>query len=351
MKHAMTVQSAHMITTDYITLNQPLSEGILLHDRTDRRLKLIHSLGELQPMHTYVTEYGNVLERPAKHKCVLGGSIELEVLSDEADFDAQMGRLALSSNGAGSSQPPSTSMRMASYSAVRDVWSVSAAAPDKRHTERSSGRDVASNGHGSAYGTNDSAASTDGTCSSSSSSSSSRQANGGGHGEPGGHGSHVAGGLHNDAASSEPLDEKEALERIAALVGRVQEMEQWFTGVKAEAERERRMREQTSARLELMTERVELLHSQLVETQRENKMLRQRVADICVAHEEETVDSDDGSNSRGRNYAPSCSGMSTHSVRSGHSIRQDGFGSGSVGPNGVIRREMPLAKYHGPLHR
>jgi hypothetical protein len=88
----MTVQSAHMITTDYITLSQPLTDGILLHDRTERRLKLIHSLGELQPMHTYTTEYGNVLERPAKHKCVLAGSVELEVTTDEADFDSAMRR-------------------------------------------------------------------------------------------------------------------------------------------------------------------------------------------------------------------------------------------------------------------
>lgn len=51
MKHALTVQSAHMITTDYVALSQPLEGGLLLMDRTDRKLKLIHSLGELQPQH------------------------------------------------------------------------------------------------------------------------------------------------------------------------------------------------------------------------------------------------------------------------------------------------------------
>ena len=62
----MTVQSAHMITTDYVALSQPLVDGILLNDRTDHKLKLIHSLGQLQPLHQYTTEYGNVLERTTK---------------------------------------------------------------------------------------------------------------------------------------------------------------------------------------------------------------------------------------------------------------------------------------------
>ena len=66
VKHAMTVQSAHVVTTDYAALSQlgSLDEGLLLHDRTDRKLKLIHSLGELEPLHTYTTEYGTqVVER------------------------------------------------------------------------------------------------------------------------------------------------------------------------------------------------------------------------------------------------------------------------------------------------
>ena len=43
------VQSAHMVTTDYVALSQPLTDGVLLHDRTERKLKLVHSLGELLP--------------------------------------------------------------------------------------------------------------------------------------------------------------------------------------------------------------------------------------------------------------------------------------------------------------
>ena len=39
------------------------AEGLLLMDRTDRKLKLIHSLGDLQPLHNYTTEYGNSLVR------------------------------------------------------------------------------------------------------------------------------------------------------------------------------------------------------------------------------------------------------------------------------------------------
>jgi hypothetical protein len=96
LKHAMTVQSAHMITTDYVTLSQPLSDGLLLHDRTEHKLTLIHSLGELIPMHTYTTEVGNTLERPAKHKAVLAGSIELEITSDEAVLPTAVRRLLLS---------------------------------------------------------------------------------------------------------------------------------------------------------------------------------------------------------------------------------------------------------------
>ena len=57
-------------------------------DRTDRKLKLIHSLGELQPLHRYTTEYGNVLQRQSRHKAVLAGTIELEVETDEARLTA-----------------------------------------------------------------------------------------------------------------------------------------------------------------------------------------------------------------------------------------------------------------------
>lgn len=83
LKHALTINAAHVITHDYLTLSQPLSEGLLLMDRTDRKLKLIHSLGALQPLHNYTTEYGNSLIRHAKHKALLAGSIEVDVPTDE----------------------------------------------------------------------------------------------------------------------------------------------------------------------------------------------------------------------------------------------------------------------------
>ena len=330
----MTVQSAHMITTDYITLSEPLTDGILLHDRTERRLKLIHSLGELQPMHTYTTEYGNVLERPAKHKCVLAGSVELEVTTDEADFDSAMGRLALSAGGGGSAangggpSVPSTSMRMATYAAVRERWAVpSPNDPPHQHQQNGSSSSSSNGGGVSADGHMRNGV-----------------GGGGGGGGGGGSGANAARGGASDAGDAADaagrLQEREALARIAALVARVREMEEWFASVKAEAERERRMREQTAARLGLMAERVELLHGQLTETQRENKMLRQRVADLCAAHEEDDPDSDDG-RSGGRGYTPSVSGVST---RSAASIRLDGFGPGSGRP-------VPLANYRGPLQR
>lgn len=83
LKHALTINAAHVITHDYLTLSQPLSEGLLLMDCTDRKLKLIHSLGALQPLHNYTTEYGNSLIRHAKHKALLAGSIEVDVPTDE----------------------------------------------------------------------------------------------------------------------------------------------------------------------------------------------------------------------------------------------------------------------------
>lgn len=334
----MTVQSAHMITTDYITLSQPLTDGILLHDRTERKLKLIHSLGELQPMHTYTTEYGNVLERPAKHKCVLAGSVELEVTSDEADFERSMGRLALSAGGtssAGGAGPsfPSTSMRMATYSAVRDRWTVPTS--DQPHSSCNGSGDRAC--VGSSGGISDGVS---GGISGGVGGAERAEAN---RGE-----APIAADVADLVDAAGRLQEREALARITALVDRVREMEEWFAGVKAEAERERRMREQTAARLGLMAERVELLHGQLTATQRENKMLRRRVADLCAAHEEDAPDSDDG-RSGGRGYTPSVSGVST---RSGASIRLDGFGSGSAAAAAAGKRgPVPLANYRGPLQR
>ena len=52
-------------------------------DRTERKLKLVHSLGELQPLHHYTTDHGNTLTRPSRHKALLGGAIEIDVHSDE----------------------------------------------------------------------------------------------------------------------------------------------------------------------------------------------------------------------------------------------------------------------------
>ena len=324
MKHAMTVQSAHMITTDYITLSQPLSEGLLLNDRTDRKLKLIHSLGELQPMHTYTTEYGNVLVRPTKYKAVLADSIELDIDSDEADFDAAMGRLALAADGR--KEAPSDGMKMASYAAINDGWSREAAA-------------AADGGYGGAeqaYACNGHGSNGDGHCSSSSSSHYQHNRNGAGGGAHGG--ALGCNGASVDVASAERLREEEALQRIAGLMDRLREMEEWFAGVKAEAERERRMREQSSARLTLMAERVDLLHSQLVATQKENKMLRQRVADLSEAHDVEEDSADGGESVSGRHPA--------HSI-SGDSVRSQGFGNGFG--NTTRRAAMPLSSVRGPL--
>ena len=122
MKQAMAVQSAHLITADYTALSVIGADGMLLMDRTERKLKLIHSLGELQPNHTYTTEYGNRLERTTKFKALLADSIELPVTSDEADFDAALARIALEPSVSGA--PPSQSMRMAAYEALANPAAV-----------------------------------------------------------------------------------------------------------------------------------------------------------------------------------------------------------------------------------
>lgn len=59
MKQALAVQSAHLITADYTSLSQPSLDGMLLMDQTDHKLKLIHSLGELQPLHTHAAPASN----------------------------------------------------------------------------------------------------------------------------------------------------------------------------------------------------------------------------------------------------------------------------------------------------
>ena len=87
-------------------------------DRTEKKLKLIHSLGELQPLHRYTTEYGNVLERITKERAVLAGSIDLEVLSDEIGFDEALGHMSLTPHNANAAHRTlHTPERMATYAA------------------------------------------------------------------------------------------------------------------------------------------------------------------------------------------------------------------------------------------
>ena len=178
---------------------------------------------------------------------MLANSIELDITTDEADFDTAMGQLAL--NGSGSAVLPTTEMRMASYAAFT---SSQANAPD--------------------------AASTNGESS----------------GAPGASAGSMSKGLQNVAgaggsstegdASCERLREAEALQRIASLVERLSEMEEWFLGVKAEAERERRMREQSLVRLALMQERVDGLNGTVAELRKENRELRRRLSDVSAAY-------------------------------------------------------------------
>ena len=256
----MTVQSAHMITTDYVALSQPLTDGMLLNDRTEHKLKLIHSLGELLPLHTYTTEYGNVLERPSKYKALLAGSIELELTSDEINFDEQMGELAL--RGEATSSLPNTHMRMASYEAFSKQQHGGADAPSS-HAGAHAPSTSSNGAHARGGSGGEQLASSMMT-----------------HGQP----------VDDDPGRGERLREAEALERIASLVARLGEMEEWFESVKGEAERERRMREQSTARLAVMQERAELLTGRVGELQRENALLRRRVADVTAAYEDELDD-------------------------------------------------------------
>ena len=56
----------------------------MLMDRTERRLVMVRSLGELLPLRQYNTEYGNTLCRVSKYKARLADTIELDVTSDES---------------------------------------------------------------------------------------------------------------------------------------------------------------------------------------------------------------------------------------------------------------------------
>lgn len=93
------------------------------------------------------------------------------------------------------------------------------------------------------------------------------------------------GGAHG-GADAEALQEQEALQRIEALVERMREMETWFEGVKAEAERERRMREQAVQRLALLNERLDRSNAEMSDLRAENASLRERLEDLSVAQEE-----------------------------------------------------------------
>ena len=94
LKHALTVNAAHVITQDYVMLSRPLTDGLMLMDAQERKLRMVRSLGELLPLRRYTTEYGNTLERVSKHKAVLAGTIELPIATDEVGFDEHLARLA-----------------------------------------------------------------------------------------------------------------------------------------------------------------------------------------------------------------------------------------------------------------
>lgn len=214
-------------------------------DRTARKLKLIHSLGELLPGHNYTTEYGNVLTRTRKHKALLAGSIELDVLADEADWDNAHRQMALDTDAHGA---PSTPTRLATYAAFKSQGKAAAAA-EAAGPDAANGHGGGSNGHGANH----------------------HQGKGGGSGD----------------FDAEAFGEAEALQRVAALVERMAEIEGWFTGVKAEAEAERRMREQSNARLELSLERLDRAQAELSALRHENEQLKRRLQGVVHAQIEE----------------------------------------------------------------
>uniref|UniRef100_A0A7S0F3J1 Uncharacterized protein n=1 Tax=Phaeocystis antarctica TaxID=33657 RepID=A0A7S0F3J1_9EUKA len=231
LKHALSVNAAHVITNDYMMLSQPLSEGIMLMDRSERRLVMVRSLGELLPLRTYNTEYGNILCRVSKHKARLANTIEVDVTSDEVDWDATLGRIALDQAGG----HPEDEERMAAYKAF--------AAPGVPGTSM----DRSSGGY------------------SSGSASTAAEANG------------------EAALSGERLQEKQAIAKLEALQLRMSEIETWFASVKAEAAGERQMREQANSRSLMLQERCVRFQEQLERLQTENAALRSRVADVGVA--------------------------------------------------------------------
>ena len=221
MKHALKVQSAPMITTDYVALSQPLVDGILLMDRTDRKLKLIKSLGELQPRHTYTTEYGNTLERTTKYKVARRldrarrehrrGRLRRGAAKARARRGVEHGRAAHHSDADGRvrrdgerapppvQRTPRAPTATATATAVADTAAAAAAAAATAAGTRPTNR-------------------TDSPLRAISMKRARRR-----------------------------RSRRRRLQRLEALSERMAEMTSWFEGVKAEAERERRMREQARA--------------------------------------------------------------------------------------------------------
>ena len=243
IKQALALQSAHIITSDFQMLSQPLDNGILLMDRTERKLKLVKSLGELLPQHQYTTEYGNVLERTSKHKVLLAGSIELDVTTDEARFDEVLQQLALDARA-----KTTTNAKMAAY----DAYSNLGGTPESSPVPQRRAADLGPPLEGSVPNM-----------------------------------VHVS--VHETEASEEhsvQLEEAEVMGRLQALMERVGEMERWFSGVKAEAERERKMREQAVQRLGFMQQRVDHATKEIADLRKENLDLRVRLEELQVSQEE-----------------------------------------------------------------
>jgi len=233
LKHALNLNAAHVITHDYLTLRQPLSDGIMLMDRTERRLVMVRSLGELLPLRSYNTEYGNELKRVSKYKAQLADSIELDVTSDEADWDTALGRIALDAHAQAGGHPADQE-RMAAYKA----FAAPAAAPPAAAPAAASSGAPPSRSNGKAP---------------------------------------------EQELTGERLREKEAISKMEAVQLRMSEIERWFASIKAEAANERQMREQATLRTQLLQERLERIQEQLMRVQAENATLRQRVADVATA--------------------------------------------------------------------
>jgi hypothetical protein len=232
LKHALTVNAAHVITQDYVMLSRPLTDGLMLMDAQERKLRMVRSLGELLPLRRYTTEYGNTLERVSKHKAVLAGTIELPIATDEVGFDEHLARLALEP---AAGRTPQAAERMAAYDAIRG-----------------GGAD----GDAAAAG-------------------SSRAAP---HGENG--------GGPSSAAELDGDGRRAAMERLEAMGARLSELEGWCDAAKAEAAQERQMREQASRRLEFVQERFERMQAQVQQMRAENDELRRRVHDLQNAEPE-----------------------------------------------------------------